>query len=66
MSNLNRDEVQKQCVQFLESIGKPGFVVIGWQQTDGTYEVVQSAKDINPVAYIKGMHWATGEVMKTL
>ena len=54
----DRDLVQEQCTKFLESIGAPGFVILGWKQEDGSMEVVQSLKDMTPLEYLHGTSWA--------
>ncbi len=66
MPDMNREVVQQQCKQFLESLGNPGFIVLGWQKDDGTYDIVQSTKAVNPIAYTKGLIWALYEMTKKM
>jgi hypothetical protein len=62
----NRERIQILCQQFLDNIGKPGFMLFGWQKDDGTYEVVQSTKDANPIAIVKAVTWYMQQVTKDL
>ncbi len=66
MSAHNSEQVKKQCQDFLDTLGVPGFIILGWKQPDNTFEVVQSMKEMNPVAYTKGVVWALNEATKNL
>jgi hypothetical protein len=64
--DLSREQVQKQCDAFLSSLGKPAFMIFGWKKEDGTVDIVQLVRDMNPVEYVKGVSWAMHEVTKQL
>jgi len=66
MSDMTRDFVQKQCQQFLESLGTSGFIVLGWKKEDDTYDIVQSTNGANLIAHTKGLVWALNEVTKNM
>ena len=62
MADLSKQQVQAQSQQFVTSLGRPAFVLIGWQKEDGTVAVVQTLEQMNPIAYVKAMTWALNEV----
>lgn len=55
---MDSNEIQKQCSEFLQRLGVPGFVVFGWEKKDGQYGVVYSSQKMPPNVAVKGMTWA--------
>ena len=47
--------IQKQCEEFLKSIGVPAFVVIGIQTDPENTQMVYSLKDMPIKSFVKGM-----------
>ena len=54
----DRDLVGAQCEKFLETLGGPGFIILGWKKEDVTLDVVQSLASMSPGEYFKGVSWA--------
>lgn len=63
---LNRQQVAKQCADFLHTIGTPGFIVMGWKKPDGTIDMVQSLKGISLGEFSTGIGWSLQEAAKNL
>ncbi len=62
MADLSKQQVQEQSQQFVNSLGRPAFIIIGWQKDDGSLDVVQTLEEMNPMSYVKAMTWALNEV----
>jgi hypothetical protein len=62
MADYDKQALQDQCNQFLQQLPRGGFLLLGIQKEDGTIDVVQTLKDMNPVAYVKGVSWALNDV----
>ena len=58
--------IQKQCEEFLKSIGVPGFVVIGLQTDPENTQMVYSLKDMPIKAFVKGLTHTLNDFMGKL
>ena len=47
--------IQKQCEQFLKSLGIPGFIVIGLQSNPENVDMVYSLNDMPLKGAVKGL-----------
>ena len=63
---MNTAQVQKQCEEFLKSIGVPGFVVIGFQTTPNDTQMVYSLKDMPIKGFVKGMTHTLNDLVSKL
>ena len=59
---MNTAEIQKQCEEFLKSIGVPGFVIIGLQTTPTDTQMVYSLKDMPLRGAIAGLSKVLGQL----
>ncbi len=65
--SMDNTEIQQKCEAFLRSLGRPGFIVFGWQkepvdETDQSqFGVVSSFHEVPVNAAVKGMTWALSD-----
>lgn len=52
---MDTAQIQKQCEEFLKSIGMPGFIVIGFQTEKDKTQMVYSMKDMPVKGIVKGL-----------
>ncbi len=62
----NRDAIQAQIQQFLESTGLQGFIIFGWQKEDGSVDVVFSMHEMNAILAIKAISWTLQEFCRNI
>ncbi len=55
---MDRKDIERKCEEFLQSLGKPGFIVFGWQEDNQQFSVVSSAHRMPTNAAIKAITWA--------
>lgn len=61
MNSLNNDDIQKKCMDFLQSLGVSGFIVFGWQKDNKQFGFVYSQHKMPPNVAVKGMTWALND-----
>lgn len=59
---MENQEISDKCSAFLQSLGKPGFIVFGWEKDDGKYGFVYSNHQTPPNVAMKGMLWAANDL----
>lgn len=52
---MDNDQVKALCEKFVQSLPTAGFVLVGYKKEDGSYDFVQSMKDMDLKAYTKGV-----------
>jgi hypothetical protein len=59
---MDHSEVQRRCEAFLQSLGSPGFIVFGWQESPEKFTCISSYHEIPAQTAVKGMVWALHEL----
>ena len=59
--DMTNEEIQQKCVEFVSSLGKPGFIVFGWEKQDGQFGFVYSNHKVPTPVVIKGMSFVLND-----